>query len=213
MTKQITTRVLLAMAAGILVLAALPCPAVERDEESIWAQDKPRKPPLRRSALELTDERIERIMNRLSEAEPEKAEELTKLREQDPEKFEAELRQIIRRRAAKPRRAHDGRGPGFGERGFRGGAEHRREGRGMGRGRGPDEEGRFGPMMRRHRERFSEFLEWMQENYPDRAEKFGKWQDQSLHPGQGPHLPPGGGTYMKIFEASKDNPKLAEVRQ
>jgi broad specificity phosphatase PhoE len=45
--------------------------------------------------LELTDEMIERIMQRIEESNPEKAEELQQLREQDAEKFEEELRKVI----------------------------------------------------------------------------------------------------------------------
>jgi hypothetical protein len=69
--------------------------------------------------------------------------------------------------------------------------------------------GRFGPMMARHRERFSEFVEWLTENYPEQAEKYVEWQLHGLH--QGRPLPPGAGTYMRIFEAWKESPQLAEV--
>jgi DNA repair exonuclease SbcCD ATPase subunit len=65
--------------------------------------------------------------------------------------------------------------------------------------------------MRRHRKKFGEFLEWMQQNYPKQAEKFERWQKQLHGAARGGHLPPGVGTYMRIFEASKDSPKLAEL--
>jgi RND family efflux transporter MFP subunit len=45
---------------------------------------------------ELTDEAIERIMGHLAATNPEKAEELKKLKESDPEKFKAELRNVMR---------------------------------------------------------------------------------------------------------------------
>ncbi len=50
---------ILAMVTVVLLTAPLPCGAVEKDEESIWREDEPGRQYRR---LELTDERIERIM-------------------------------------------------------------------------------------------------------------------------------------------------------
>jgi hypothetical protein len=190
------TTVVLAMAAAFL-FTAVPCGAVDKDEDSIWAEEG--RGPGRRA--ELTEQRIERMMGHLRENDPERAKELEELRQQDPEKFKAALRKTMRHRFGGMRRDRMGEHdrPGFGPGPDRPGAR-----------RGPhDEDGRFGPMMRRHRQRFGEFLEWMQENYPERAGKFEHWQQRGT--GRGSHMPPGAGMYMKIFEASKDNPKLAEV--
>jgi hypothetical protein len=202
MNKSIVTIVFSVMAATAFFCAAVPCRAVDKDEESIWAEEEPRRP---RRDFELTDERIERILSRLRQADPDKADEIEKLRRQDPEKFKAQLRKITRERFGPMRRDRRGHEGG---REFRPGSD--RPGKGGPHG-GPGEQGRFGPMMRRHSKKFGEFLEWMQKNYPKQAEKFEHWQKQEHRPARGGHLPPGAGTYMKIFEASKDNPKLAEV--
>ncbi len=88
----------------VLVIAAmatviiLPCSAAEKNEKNIWAEDEPRGPgrgpgPRHGSRrFELTDEEIDRIMKGLQESNPEKAKELAKLCEKDPEKFRNELR-------------------------------------------------------------------------------------------------------------------------
>lgn len=197
--------VLLSVVTGAVLLAALPCRAAEQTEEDIWTEDRPkwrrrpsdRKPPRRQQKqIELTEERIEQILSRLRQADPNRAHELEKLRDQEPDKFEAEIRQIVRRRFGGPGQEGPQRGDRRGGRGFRGGS-------------GPGEEGRFEPMMRRHRQRFGEFLEWLKQEYPDQAEKFGKWVQSGSDRRR--HLPPGAGTYMKIWEASKESPELAEV--
>ena len=48
--------------------------------------------------FQLTDEMINRIMERLAESDPEKAKELEKLRKSDPEKFKTQLMQSMRNR-------------------------------------------------------------------------------------------------------------------
>ncbi len=90
----------------VLVIAAmatvtiLPCPAAEKDEKNIWTEDEPRGPgrgpgpgpgrgPRR---FELTEDEIDRVMKGLKESNPEKAKELAKLREKDPNQFSFELR-------------------------------------------------------------------------------------------------------------------------
>ncbi len=90
----------------VLVIAAmatvtiLPCPAAEKDEKNIWTEDEPRGPgrgpgpgpgrgPRR---FELTEDEIDRVMKGLKESNPEKAKELAKLRETDPNQFSFELR-------------------------------------------------------------------------------------------------------------------------
>ena len=81
--------------AAVVTAAVLPCPAAEKEkeEESIFTDDEGRGPgPGRRRRFELTEEEIDRIMEGLKKRDPEKAKELAKLRQEDPEKFKAELR-------------------------------------------------------------------------------------------------------------------------
>jgi HlyD family secretion protein len=64
--------------------------------------------------FELTDEVIERMMGNLEETNPEKAEELKKLQESDPEKFKTELRRVMREqfRGGRRGRGDESRGAG-----------------------------------------------------------------------------------------------------
>ena len=91
----------LAMAA-IVAVAALPCHAAQTDDKSIFTEGDERGPgfgPGRgsgRGRFDLTDEEVDHIMEGLRERSPEKAKELEKLRDKEPEKFNAELRRHAR---------------------------------------------------------------------------------------------------------------------
>lgn len=82
----------------VMTMSALPGWAQgtgeeKKDEkkEDIWTDEGPGRRGPRR--FELTDEVIERIMKKLKETDPGKVKELEKLRKEDPEKFQSELRQ------------------------------------------------------------------------------------------------------------------------
>lgn len=88
----------LAMAA-VITLAALPCTAAQKgdeDDKNIWTEDESRGPRRGPRRFELAKEEIDRIMEGLKKRDPEKARELEKLREKDPEQFTAELRKHAR---------------------------------------------------------------------------------------------------------------------
>ncbi len=91
-----TTLVL--MMASALLFTALPCGATEKDDGNFRLNDKPKQDHRR---FELTDERIERIMGRLAKNDPNKAKELKQLRQDDPKKFKAELRETMREKFGK----------------------------------------------------------------------------------------------------------------
>lgn len=209
----------LVMATIMLLATPLPCGAAEKEEKSIWSENEPKQ---RHGRFELTDEKIEHIMNRLKETNAEKAEELEKLREEDPEKFKAELRKVMRER--------------FGKR-FR---EHRKEGSERMK-RHSEFMGRHSERMKRHSERMKEhwgqymkrcggpfgggdwprgmglpgmrhgrYFEWLEENYTDEAEKLAELieKDVNLYLKQlGLSLK----KYGRIAEAAEENPALAEV--
>jgi len=211
---------ILVLAMMVVVLTApVPCGAAEKEEKSIWSEDKPGRGHKR---FELTEEKIEHIMNRLKKANPEEAEELEQLREKDAEKFKAELRKVMRER--------------FGKR-FR---EHRKE-RSERMKRHSERMGRHSERMKRHSERMKEhwgqymkkcggpfgggdwprgmglpgmrhgrYFEWLEENYTDEAEKLAELieKDVDLYLKQlGLSLK----KYGRIAEAAKENPALAEV--
>lgn len=202
--------ILVLVMAAVMLFTALPCGAVEKDEESIWREgERGRK----RRQLELTDERIERIMERLAEADPDEAKRLGKLREEDPEKFKAELRKVMHERLGRKLREQRGqrasRGhqppqdmPFTGRGGGRGGF-------GMGPGGTPGE-GRRGMMRERMRERHDEYLEWLEKDYPEEAEELAKVREKKpeLYMRRiGLSLK----KYGRIAEAAKENPELAKA--
>ncbi|MHC4062546.1 MAG: hypothetical protein ACYSR6_13230 [Planctomycetota bacterium] len=194
MKKGYVTILVLTMA-GILLAGSAVYGAPEDS-------DKRARP---RRGFELTDERIERIMDRLAEDDPEKAEELEKLRSEDPEKFKAEIRGYMRERYG--RRPREGKGAG--ERPS--GREFGRRPTRPGPGRRPGEHGRPGPGGERGRwgmrEKHDEFIKWFKENYPEQAEKMSTMKPE-LHDRRLSVLLR---RYQRIYEASKESPELAEV--
>lgn len=124
---ELSRRIILVLVLAVVATVIfLPCFAEEKkDGKVIWTEGEPRGPgpgprpgpgrgpgsgpgrgPRR---FELTDEEIDRIMKGLQESNPEKAKDLAKLRETDPNQFSFELRRhghdefgkIIKERMAK----------------------------------------------------------------------------------------------------------------
>ncbi len=95
----------------MITLSALPCRAQGRSEEKkeeekkgdIWTQEEPPGPggrggpgrggPRRGPRFDLTDEEIGRILKSIKESNPEKAKELEKMRKDDPNNFQEQLRE------------------------------------------------------------------------------------------------------------------------
>jgi hypothetical protein len=101
------SRAILVLAiAAVVIAVALPCPASEKGEEqqNIFTEGERMGPGpgpgpeggrgrgQGRGRFELTEEDIDRIMEGVKQRDPKKAEELAKIREKDPEKFQEELR-------------------------------------------------------------------------------------------------------------------------
>jgi len=62
------------------------------ESETEQDQTRPKPDP---AQMELTDQRVERIMDMMSQLNPQKAQQLKNLRESDPEQFKTELKQVI----------------------------------------------------------------------------------------------------------------------
>jgi len=198
MKRNYVTILVLAIGVTVLLCGPLPCGAEEKEEESVWQEDEPKGRGFRR--FELTDEAIERMMSRLEKEDPAKAKELAKLRESNAEKFKAELRKVMRERFGqrwreqRDQKAGQKFRPGQAE-----GGEHRGHGAAGKRGTG-----------RTMRERHGEFLEWLKKNYPEEAKKLDELGDKKpkLYEDRlGLNLR----QYRRIFEASKESPKLVKV--
>ncbi len=183
-----------------ILTAPLPCRAAEEAKENIWSEDPPRGHQRR---FELTDETIERIMKRLGQTDPKKAQQLEQLRDKDLEKFKVELRKVMREQF--------GRGRG-GKRGSRSRRELRSEhDRPMGGPHGFP--GRRGPERMKHqrmRQKHTEYLEWLEKNYPDKAKKLAELKENNPNL-YGRKIALSLKKYGRIKEASEENPQLAEV--
>ncbi|MHC4618483.1 MAG: hypothetical protein ACYTEQ_12105 [Planctomycetota bacterium] len=198
--KKYMTILVLATAAGVLLAGPLPCRAAEEVEESIWDDDRPgprpRRAPTRR--LELTEEKIDQMISHLAEKDPEKAKELNRLREEDPERFRMELgrmmKERLRRRHREGMEARNGRWEV--QRGPRRPTPAAAPAR---RGRRP----RMGTAPRG-------YLEWLEKNYPEQAKELAelKGRDPELHQRK---------TWLafrkhrRIYEAWRKNPELGSV--
>ncbi len=190
------TILVLAMAA-LLFMTTLPCGAADKEEEDIWSEDVAK---WEQGRFELTEKRIEHMMNWLVEADPEKAEELKQLREKDLERFKAELREAIRQRFGKkfrerlkehPERHMKKRGGQFG----------------LG-GMPPDVPGMPSGMGMHWRH--DKYLDWLKENYAEEAERLAELGEKA--PGlYWKQFGLGFKKYGRIAEAARENPQLAEV--
>ena len=197
--KISNTKILvLAMTTVGLLSATLVWGAAEKKQEYIRGKDRPAR---MRGQFELTEERIERMMNHLTKVNPKQAEELEQLRAKDPDKFRVELREAVREQFG--RRNGDRWEEDFGRR--LGPPEERPFGPGPAGPGEPD----YGPRMRM-RERHTEYLEWLEENYPEESERLAKVREENpeLYMRQiGLSLK----KYGRIAEAARENPELAEI--
>ena len=203
MKKNYVTILVLAIATAMVLAAPVPCRAAEKEKKSVWSEDEPNRG---RGRFELTEEKIEHIMDRLKKTNPEEAEELEKLREEDPEKFKAELRKVMHERFGKRFREHRK------ERSERKRSERMKEhwGRYMKRCGGPFGGGDWPRGMGLPGMRHGRYFEWLEENYTDEAEKLAELieKDVDLYLKQlGLNLK----KYGRIAEAAMENLELAEV--
>jgi hypothetical protein len=195
--NYVSTLVWVIAGAALLALPA-NCAAQDSQQEqkAFWSE-----PERGARWVEPSDEMIERVMKRLGETDPEKAEQLRQLREQDPEKFKTEIREVMREHL----RARHREGMEPGDPGERPRFQRRRPPEGerpgkVGRGRQPR------PAQERHRE----FLEWLGKNYPEEARKLAKLREQKSDDYDarlGLMLK----KYRRVFEAVKEHPELAKL--
>jgi hypothetical protein len=218
------TILVLVMVTSVLLTTALPCRAVEKTEkeevksteplppppggvvekEDIWSEDAAKGEPGR---FELTEEKIERIMNQLAKTDPEKAEELKQLQEKNPEKFKTELREVMQEQFGKRSRKR---------------MEERSEQhiKKFGEPIGPSDTppnpcntppgpGGMPPGVGMPW-RYDKYLDWLKENYAEEAKKLAELstKDIDLYSKQ---LKLSLKKYGRIAEAAIENPQLATV--
>ena len=203
---KIVSRIIFILALTIAVTSIAPvrCKAAEKEEESFWSDENASKQGHKR--WELTEEKIERVMNQLKETDPEKAKELEKLQQENPEEFEAEIKKVIHEKFAgeygKHTRGKTGRDPQPGPNMPFDGPDKCPKAHMLGKGM-------MEGAMPMHPE-YAEYLEWLKENYPEKAEKLSQLRGKrpELY---GRQMALGLNKHRKIFEAAKDNPELAKV--
>ncbi|MHC4069385.1 MAG: hypothetical protein ACYS18_05895 [Planctomycetota bacterium] len=189
--KNLTISFALLFAAAFMltVLSVGLANADEQEREDIWTEDRagwegghPAK---------ASPERIERLLDRIAENNPERAKELRKLKEENPEQFRTELRELMRRRFEERSGSHSKGRP-------------RRE------GGGPFERDGRSRMRERMMDRHAEYIEWLEQNYLEEAEKLQQLRDKDpdLYRRQ---IRLSVKKYGRIAEASRENPGLAEL--
>jgi hypothetical protein len=159
-------------------------------------KNKSNAPDSAQPAPGLSEERIDRILGLLKETNSEKAEELEKLRAEDPEKFKAELRETMQARFAERVKRYNRRKVG---------EESGRDVR-----HSMWVEGSAGQALDPATRRDNEYLEWLGINYPKEAKMLAelKKKDPDAYKAQ---MKISQRKYGRIAQASKDNPRLAEI--
>jgi hypothetical protein len=171
-------------------------------EEQI-AAEQPIRPegPMQGRRFEMTPEQTEQMLARIRETNPQKADELVRLREKDPEAFKVELRKAMREQFARRMKEQTDEPmpvlPGHGSEPW------------MGHGGSFPE---MNPEMMRERmqEKGEEYMKCLRENYPDEAAKLEQLKKDN--PEQYMRaLMISGKKYGRICQAVKDDPNLAKV--
>ncbi|HIJ67360.1 MAG TPA: hypothetical protein HPP87_01760 [Planctomycetes bacterium] len=212
--------------AAILTLISLT-PAIQAEaDEDMWSDE----PTEMRQRPGLSDERAEEFLDRLAELHPERAAELRKLREDNPDQFGKEIRQAFaERHHVGDRRGGEFRGQGRsgerpGRRTGRRDSEHsgRRTGPGLMRDkpgadgqreRGAGHSGR-GERWRQHFERrHDEYIEWLDKNFPEEAGKLARLREREPEDLEEyiRQVIDSRDKFGEIMEAEERNPELAEV--
>ena len=182
----------------LLLSLAFPCTAAEGRKER-FADESGR----RHRRFEPTEEMIDKLMERIKDDNPKRAEELKKLRKENPKQFE----EIIRSEFAK---MHGARKPTEEHRGFAGRHDDMRTGKSGGYGGGRGGGGvRGGPEPQMH-QRADEVLEWLEKNYPEKAEELRELREKD-HELFRRRMVIAVRRYGLIADKAKENPKFAEL--
>lgn len=183
---------------AIIVASVLSMPA------NIFAANQDRASNKQRPRQQRGDQqqRSEEVLERIAQNDPEKADQLRKLRDENPEEFRKQMQKMF----GQMRPEQDRRGQSS-ERGKQG------PGRGNERSNMDDDrrsKGRGGQWKDRVQKRHNEFADWLKENYPKVADKLAKLREEN--PGEYmKKFAESREKYGEIMEAHKKNPEYAEV--
>ena len=173
---------------ALLTLLTINAGAVEKAED-IDFDDKPLV------GKQLSEDRIDKMLEKIAAENPQEAEELKKMRTENPDMFMKKIHERMmqnsrqRRLDAPEGNPESGTGPQMHD----------------GPGDGPRGE-RFAQMEKKK----EEYLKWMQENYPDEFTRLQelKEKEPELYFRQ---MMVSGKRYGRIFEASQSDPELAKI--
>ena len=197
----------------VMIFVAGLCSTAAAANEDVWGDRKGDKQGQRG----MTEEKIERLLDRIAEENPERAEQLRQLKAENPQEFAEHLRQLAGKRFGRQGEGK-GDGPGDHTRNHDRSTNRKpsrtsrdRDGMGM-RGGGKGEHGGHGGegfrerMMKKH----DEYTEWFKKEFPAEAEKLESLRQK--HPEQYmKQMQSCQKKYAPIIKAQQHNPQLAEV--
>jgi len=195
------------VATVVMILMCDICVPVVNAEDDIWTDN----PKSQRGQYKLTEEKINRMIERIAKEGPEKAKRLEKLRKDNPQEFEKQIRQIAREHFQKLQKQRPGKNKGHGSKGM-GPGKPSGKGKGMMPGmemmpgRGGGSSGYWQQMTQRHKE----YIKWLEENYPQEAQKLAKLREKDPKT-YARHIHASRKTYSEIMDAAKENPELAGI--
>ncbi len=196
---------------AIIIVSVLSMPA------NVFAADKGRAPDEQRPRQQKGghQQRFEEMIERIAQNDPKKADQLRKLRDEDPEEFRKQMHQHRQEVFGQMHPEQDRRGQRKGSERFDG--ERGRGGQGRGReperGKMDDDrrgKGRGGQWKERVQKRHEEFVAWLEKNYPKEAGNLEKQKEKD--PAQYvKQVAKKREKYGEIMEAETKNPKYAKV--
>ncbi len=191
MRTNYTTILTLALAAVFCAAFPTTVCAEEAENDNIRTEEIQWPRGCKGTPNEMTDQ----ALKQLAEKDEEKAKELAKLREENPEKFRDQFRKVMRDMFGK-----DSGG---------------RKGHGLRRQRNMDDrpgygKGANGRRSQQMEKRYEEYLKWFEKDYPEEANKLSELR------GKNPelyrrHLRLSMKRYGRIARAAEENPALAKV--
>jgi hypothetical protein len=203
--KELWSVTLLAMCLLLITAGADPVFAADPNRENEVAPP-PQAPQVPPAMEDRQTERLEQILERVREVDPQKAEELAQLKDKDPNAFRTEIRNFMRERmASQMSRAMEPKEmPGKPPQGPQDSMKPQGPMTPQGPMPGPE------AFHRRMQEMGEEYMKWLKENYPDEATKLE--QIKKENPEQiNRAMMLSGMKYGRIYEASKENPKIAQI--
>lgn len=187
MRRTYATQLVLLLATIVLLSCGVFSEAAEKKDKSNWPTELPKR---KHDPSELSERDINRIMDRVKQVNPDKARKLATLRKEDPENFEAELKEMVRAGFREKTRPQEELG-----------AEEKF------RPRGWDKDPKARKLINM---RYDRHLEWLTENYPQEASRLSKLKENQPDV-YAEQMESSLRKYGGIALVAKNSPELAQV--